>query len=199
MLLSPQMAHGVFVDGGKWSEVGDGDVFVDLVQGGAVRAEFDGRGAVLGEEASVGGASAGVQLQGFAGVGGNGGAQGANQCGVFGEEGFARQFPLVFGADVVPLQGFFDERGRLCLQAGLVVFGVVAPVGFAAGGGGDDVFRAAARREVTHLEAGWREVGVAIVPTGRREAGDNRTKGVDGVAHVCRIGDVSLFAVQGEV
>ena len=79
------------------------------------------------------------------------------------------------------------------------MFGVVAPVGFAAGGGGDDVFRAAARREVAYLEAGWREVGVAIVPTGRREAGDNRTKGVDGVAHVGRIGDVSLFAVQGEV
>ena len=174
-------------------------MFVDLVQGGAVRAEFEGRRAVLGEEASVGGASAGVQLQGFAGVGGNGGAQGANQCGVFGEDGFARQFPLVFGVDAALLQGFFDKCGRLCLQAGLVVFGVVAPVGFAAGGGRDEVFCAAARREVAYLEAGWREVGVAIVPTGGGKAGDNRTKGVDGVAHVCRIGDVSLFAVQGEV
>ena len=79
------------------------------------------------------------------------------------------------------------------------MFGVVAPVGFAAGGGRDEVFCAAARREVAYLEAGWREVGVAIVPTGGGKAGDNRTKGVDGVAHVCRIGDVSLFAVQGEV
>ena len=79
----PQVAHGVFVDGGKRREVGDGDVFVDLVQGGAVRAELDGLRAVLGEETGVGGAAAGVQLQGFAGVGGNGGAQGANQCGVF--------------------------------------------------------------------------------------------------------------------
>ena len=58
----PQVAHGVFVDGGKWGEVGDGDVFVDLVQCGAVRAEFDGRRAVLGEETGVGGAAAGVQL-----------------------------------------------------------------------------------------------------------------------------------------
>ena len=195
----PQVAHGVFVDSGKRREVGDGDVFVDLVQRGAVRAEFDGRRAVLGEEARIGGASAGVQLQGFAGVGGNGGAQGANQYGVFGEEGFARQFPLVFGADVVPLQGFFDKCGRLLLQAGRVWLGGGGPLGVSAGGGGDDVFRAAARREVAYLEAGWREVGVAFVPAGSGKAGDNRTKGVDGVAHVCRIGDVSLFAVQGEM
>ena len=58
----PQVAHGVFVDGGKRREVGDGDVFVDLVQCGAVRAEFEGRRAVFGEEARIGGATAGVQL-----------------------------------------------------------------------------------------------------------------------------------------
>ena len=60
--LLPQVAHAVGVDGGQRREVGDGDVFVDLVQGGAVDAEFDGRRAVFGEEARVRGAAAGVEL-----------------------------------------------------------------------------------------------------------------------------------------
>ena len=60
--LLPQVAHAVGVDGGQRCEVGNGDVFVDLVQGGAVDAEFDGRRAVFGEEARVGGAAAGVEL-----------------------------------------------------------------------------------------------------------------------------------------
>ena len=42
-------------------------------------------------------------------------------------------------------------------------------------------------------------MGIAVVPAGGGKSGDNRTKGVDGVAHVGRVGDVSLFAVQGEV
>ena len=42
-------------------------------------------------------------------------------------------------------------------------------------------------------------MGVAAVPNGSGKAMDNGSERVDGVARVSRIGDVALFAVDGEV
>ena len=67
----PQFAHGVFIDGGKWGEVGDADMFVNLVQAAADRAKFDGCRATFGEEAGVRGTAAGIVIKTGAAVAGH--------------------------------------------------------------------------------------------------------------------------------
>lgn len=57
--LAGQALQHAAVDVLERLQIGQGDVFVDLVDGGVGRAEFDDLGADAGDEATVAGAAAG--------------------------------------------------------------------------------------------------------------------------------------------
>ena len=174
-------------------------MFVNLVQAAADGAKFDSCRAAFGKEAGIRGAAAGVVIKAGTAMAGHRTAQCLHQGGVFGEKRLAGKFPSVFGTGFALFHEGLDKGNGFLLQVAAVVLVVVAPVHFAGGAGGDDVFRTTAAGDVADLEGGWREMGVAAVPNGSSEAMDNGSERVDGVARVCRIGDVALFAVDSEV
>jgi hypothetical protein len=82
-----------FVDARQRFQVGDGDAFVELVDAGIDRAEFDQLRADVGDEAAVRGAAGGGKFGGDAGCVGDGGGQRLAEFAARRQEGLGAQGP----------------------------------------------------------------------------------------------------------
>src|SRR5690606_1251788 len=189
-----QLDEGLVVDLGEQVQIAGAYTLVHLVDGGVDRAQLHHLGAQGGDEAAIGGAAAGggggFQPRDLA----DAGRHGVQQFARLGQEGQAGQRPVDAPVQAVPV----ENGGHALLEAFLGGFGAEAEVEHHLQLAGDHVGGAGAAVNVGDLEAGRREVGVAVVPVFGGQFGQRRGGQVDRVLRQVRVGHVALLAAHGQ-
>ena len=164
------------------------------MDGGVDRAELDHLSAQGGDEATVGGAAAGGRRGVATGDILDAGGHSVEQFARLSEERQTGQRPLQVVVQAVLVENGGDALLQL-LDGG---FGGEAEVEHRLQLAGDDVGGASAGVEIGHLEAGRREVVVAMIPMFGCQFGQRRGGQVNRILRQVWVGDVALLAVHGE-
>src|SRR5690606_5061779 len=169
-------------------------VFVDLVDAGVARPEFDDLGAGGCDEAAVAGAAGGGELRADAAHALDGAAYGFGKGTGGSQEGIAGELPLHAVVAVMAVEDLVDAALQLFRGGFRGEAEIEQYVQF----GGYDVVGAGAGVNVRALEARGREVVVAAVTLHLAEFGEGGHEAVDGVDRQVRIGHVSQLALHLE-
>ncbi len=192
--LGQQVDQYLLVNPAQRFQIVQPDMFVDFMNAGIQRPQLDDLGTGRGNEATIGGAAAGIVLGLKAAHRFDRAVSGIDQLAARRQKRIARQPPL----QVVFESVFVQDGLSTGLDRGFVEFGAETQIELHLGLAGNDVFGTGTGIDIRHLQPGRRKEPVAVIPDFLGQILQSRRESMDRVFRQLRISHMALNTEYGQ-